>query len=250
MVETRVIPCLLWLKSGLVKTVNFKNPTYVGDPINAVRIFNEKGVDELVILDISATANGSEPNFELIRSVASECFMPLCYGGGIRSIEHIKKILHLGVEKVCLNSIAVEDPSFIQKASDRYGSSTIVVCIDYKKNWLGKKMVMSHAGKKSSKYGLVEFARLAESMGAGEIVLQSMDHDGKMQGYDIATIREVAQQVGIPVVALGGAGKVDHIRQVISEAHISAVAAGSMFVFRGEHKAVLINYPSKELFNN
>jgi imidazole glycerol-phosphate synthase subunit HisF len=248
MVGIRVIPCLLWTSGGLIKTVKFKNPTYIGDVTNAIRIFNEKEVDELMVLDIEASVKHRPPAFEMIRTVASECFMPLCYGGGIRSIEDIRSVLSLGVEKVSLNTKAIEDPGFVKQASDTFGSSTIVVCIDYKKNLFGKTIVTSLSGSSKSKYTPEEFAQLMEEKGAGEIVMNSIDRDGTMIGYDYDLLQRITEKVGIPVIALGGAGKVEHLFEAISRSHVSAVAAGSMFVFKGPHKAVLINYPDSKEF--
>jgi len=244
MLNTRVIPCLLWRGDGLIKTVKFKNPVYVGDAINAIRIFNEKEVDELIILDVEASKKNTSPDIIFIKKIASECFMPLCYGGGVRTLNDIKEVVAAGVEKVSLNSIAVQDPSFVRSASRAFGSSTIVVCIDYKKTLLGKMVVTSVAGQKKSKYSPLEFAMLMEEMGAGEIVLNSIDRDGTMSGYDLETLSKVTEKVSVPVIALGGAGTLEHFEQAISQSKVSAIAAGSMFVFQGIHKAVLINYPS------
>lgn len=246
MLATRVIPCLLLQDKGLVKTVKFKDPTYIGDPINAVKIFNEKEVDELIFLDIKATAENRKPNFEYIRQIASECFMPLCYGGGVSSTEDIKTLLRSGVEKVAINTHAVTNPEFIKLAARCFGSSTIVAAIDYKKNWLGKTRVTSKSAKDSSSYDPVAFAKLMEEMGAGEIMLNSVDRDGTMAGYDIELLKKVADSVSIPVIACGGAGSVDDFVRLKKEAHISAVAAGSMFVFQGKYKAVLINFPERK----
>ena len=243
MLNFRVIPCLLWKNSGLVKTVKFKNPVYVGDATNAIRIFNEKEVDELIILDIEATVKGKSPDINFIKKIASECFMPLCYGGGITTLKQIKDVVSAGVEKISLNSIAVENPAFIREASKEFGSSTIVACIDYRKNMFGKNIVTAASGQRKSKYNPLEFAKLMEEMGAGEIVLNSIDKDGTMTGYDIEMIRNVTHAVSVPVIALGGAGQVQHFEDAI-RARASAVAAGSMFVFQGKHKAVLINYPA------
>jgi imidazole glycerol-phosphate synthase subunit HisF len=248
MINTRVIPCLLYDGKGLVKTVRFKDPVYIGDVTNAIRIFNEKEVDELILLDIKASSKKQKPNIEMIRTIASECFMPLCYGGGITSLQDIKDVISVGVEKVSINSVAVQNPSFVKEATSTYGSSTIVVTIDYKKNLWGKLVVTSLGGSQKSKYDPVEFAQTMEEMGAGEIVVNSIEKDGAMTGYDIEMLKRITSAVSIPVIAMGGAGKIDHLSEAIYTAHVSAVAAGSMFVFQGRHKAVLINYPDKTLF--
>jgi cyclase len=240
----RVIPCLLLLNKGLVKTVRFKDPKYLGDPINAVRIFNDKEVDELVFLDITATIDNRRPPFEYLRNIASECFMPLSYGGGIKSIEDIKTILGIGVEKVCINSYAIEDPTFIRQASDLFGSSSISVSIDVKKNLFGKYKVCTHGGRQITDLNPVQVANLSASMGAGEILLNSIDRDGKMQGYDLELIRSVSKSVDIPVIACGGAGDIVHCVDAVHLGGASAAAAGSMFVYYGRKKAVLINYPT------
>lgn len=250
MVDVRVIPCLLYDGSGLVKTVRFKDPVYIGDATNAIRIFNEKEVDELILLDIKASAKKQKPSIELIKKIASECFMPLCYGGGISTIQDIKDVVSVGVEKVSLNTVAVENPSFVKEAAKTYGSSTIVVTIDYKKNLWGKMVVTGVGGSQKSKYDPVQFAQLMEEMGAGEILVNAIEKDGTMSGYDIETLSKITSKVSIPVIAMGGAGKMEHLKAAIQQAHVSAVAAGSMFVFQGKHKAVLINYPDRTLLEN
>jgi imidazole glycerol-phosphate synthase subunit HisF len=245
MLMPRVIPVLLFSKGGLYKTTRFKNPVYVGDPINAVKIFNEKEVDELVFTDIAATPEGRRPDFERIKEIAGECFMPLCYGGGIRSIEDIKAVIGCGVEKVAINSLAVEKPEFIREAASELASSTIVVSIDVKKDFFGKRHVYSHSGTRRTDKHPVEFASLMERMGAGEILLTSIDKDGTQTGYDLELIKMVSEAVSIPVIACGGAGRVGDFSQAL-EARASAVAAGSMFVFYGKRRAVLINFPSQQ----
>lgn len=245
MLKTRVILCLLLKDFGLVKTVKFGDPQYVGDPINAVKIFNEKEVDELVFLDITATAMGKSPDFELLRRIASEAFMPFGYGGGIKSIEDIKRILEIGVEKVVINTHAFSSPEFIKEASQEFGSQSIVVSIDVRKNENGNYSVYINNGKKDTGKNPVEYAKEVEKMGAGEILLNSIDKDGTMEGYDLELIKEVSRAVGIPVIACGGAGKLEDFNEAI-KAGASAVSAGSMFVFVGSNKAVLINYPKSE----
>jgi len=245
---------LLLRDKGLVKTVKFKESTYVGDPINAVRIFNEKEVDELIFLDIDASRKNENPPFELIKNIASECFMPLCFGGGINSIEHIREIIKCGVEKISINSYAVKEPSFIKKTADIFGSSTIVVSIDVKKNIFGKYSIYINGGKDNTGKDPVEFARLAEQMGAGELLVNSIDMDGTMQGYDIQLIQRISGSISIPLIALGGAGSVEHMKQTVNDGGASAVAAGSFFVFHGKRRAVLISYPAikeiKSIFDN
>jgi cyclase len=249
----RIIPCLLLLNGGLVKTRKFKDPKYLGDPINAVRIFNEKEVDELIVLDISATKERKKPQFELLNEIASECFMPLGYGGGITSMEDLNLIFNIGVEKAIINSYSISNPSFIEEASSKYGSQSIVVSIDVKKGFFGKYEVYGNGGKTKAKLDPVHYARTMEEMGAGEIVINSIDNDGMMSGYDIELIKGVSSSVKVPVVASGGAGKIEDLAEAIYRGGASAVAAGSLFVFQGKHRAVLINYPTlqeiEEVFN-
>jgi len=230
---------------GLVKTVKFSDPTYVGCPINAVKIFNEKQVDELIFLDISATKENKGPAFELISKIATECFMPFCYGGGIRSLEDIQSILALGAEKVAINTYAIENPDFIKEASKKFGSQSIVVSIDVEKNTRGKHEVFSHARNRNTNLDAVELAVQMELMGAGELLVNSVDKDGTMQGYDIDLLRKVCPAVGIPVIACGGAGKIEDFAEAVHKGGASAVAAGSIFVFYGKHRAVLIQYPTQ-----
>ena len=245
MLSTRVIPCLLLKGSGLVKTVRFKDPVYLGDPRNVVKIFNEKEVDELTILDINATVENSPVKFELIREIVSEAFMPVAYGGGIRSIEDAKKIIHLGVEKIVLNTHAVENPDFVSEVAEVLGNQSVVVCIDVKKTFGGKYRIYTHGGRKKTKYNLVEFVKLIADKGAGELEINSIDRDGTMSGYDLDLVELVTNAVNIPVIACGGAGKILDFAKA-KEAGASAVAAGSLFVFQGKHRAVLISYPDQE----
>ncbi|TLD40944.1 MAG: Imidazole glycerol phosphate synthase cyclase subunit [Candidatus Jettenia ecosi] len=247
MLKTRVIPCLLLKNRGLIKTIKFKDPKYVGDPINAVRIFNEKEVDELIFLDTTATLENRKPNFQFISEIASECFMPFGYGGGIRDVNDIKEIFNLGVEKIIINSYAVENPDFIRKASELYGSQSIVVSIDVKKNFFGKYEIYTQSGKKPTKLDPVEFAVKMQEFGAGEIFLNSIDRDGTLQGYDIELIKKVSESLSISVIASGGAGKIEDFVDAAKKGGASAVAAGSMFIFHGKYRAVLINYPSPGL---
>lgn len=245
----RVIPVLLLKNAGLVKTQKFKEPKYVGDPINAVKIFNEKEVDELIFLDINASKEKKKPNLKLLNEIATECFMPLCYGGGIKSIEDIKNIINCGVEKVSLNSVAIENPVFIRTAADVFGSSTIVVSIDIKKNFWGKKLIYTYSGTHSTGLDPIKFAVEMQKKGAGELLVNSIDNDGMMQGYDYELIRQISKEVDIPVIACGGAGSIQHFKEAVNVG-ASALAAGSMFVFHGTHRAVLINYPSQKDLQN
>jgi imidazole glycerol-phosphate synthase subunit HisF len=244
MLRTRVIPCLLLCNLGLVKTIKFKDPKYLGDPINIVKIFNDKEVDELTILDIKATVEGKPPQFKLLEDIVSEAFMPIGYGGGIHSLKDMKTILSMGVEKVIINSYAFENPKFVHEAADFAGSQSVVVSIDVKKNLWGEYRVFTHSGCKETGLDPVKYATQMEGIGAGELLLNSIDRDGTMQGYDLVLIRRVTSAVGIPVVACGGAGTIQHLSKAVKQGGASAVAAGSMFVFQGPHRAVLISYPS------
>jgi cyclase len=246
LIKTRIIPCLLLKGRGLVKTIKFKDPTYVGDPLNAVRIFNEKEVDELIFLDITASGEKRGPQFDLIRNIATECFMPFCYGGGIKTVEDIKKLFFLGAEKVSINSFAIEKPDFIKSASNIFGSQSIVAAIDVKKNLFGKYKVYNSSLKKMTALDPVSFAVELATMGAGEIFLNSVDRDGTFEGYDIDLIKALSSSVNVPVIACGGAGKVGDFARAVKEGGASAVAAGSMMVFHGKHKAVLISYPAMD----
>lgn len=246
MLTTRVIPCLLLRNQGLVKTVKFKEPRYVGDPINTVRIFNAKEVDELVFLDITATVEKRPPQFKLLAEIAGECFMPLGYGGGIRNIEDIREIFSVGMEKVIINSHAVENPAFIRQAADLFGSQSIVVSMDVKRSFFGKYELYTHGGKKPTGRDPVSFAVEMQQMGAGELFLNSIDRDGTMQGYDIDLVKKVTESVSIPVIACGGAGGIDDFAAAVDKGGASAVAAGSLFVFQGKHRAVLISFPGPE----
>ena len=243
MLQTRVIPVLLLQNKGLVKTVKFKNPKYVGDPLNAIKIFNEKEVDELIFLDIDASKKGRKPDYELIKDFASECFMPVCYGGGITNIEQIKKIFTLGIEKISINCFALNNDELIKKAVDIYGSQSIVVAIDIKKSLMGKYQIYDHTKKKNLKTPFLEYIKRVEELGAGEILINNVDLDGTQKGYDINLLKQVVNYVRIPVIACGGAGELKDFQAAKKEASISAVAAGSFFVFQGKHNAVLITYP-------
>lgn len=234
-------------ESGLVKTVRFKDAKYVGDPINAVKIFNEKEADELIVIDIDATVNGAEPNYKQIANLAAECRMPLCYGGGIRTAEQAKKIIALGVEKVAISSAALENPSLISQIADEIGSQSVVVVLDYKPRLLSKNHdVWTHNGKRNTKRNVLDVALEVEKLGAGEIVLNSIEHDGRMKGYDISLARKLRETVHIPITILGGAGSLDDMRSVVAACGVVGVAAGSFFVFKGTYRAVLISYPTTQ----
>lgn len=246
MLSVRIIPCLLYRSKGLVKTIKFNKDKYIGDPINAIKIFNDKEVDELIFLDIDASKHKTKPNLNLIEEIASECFMPLSYGGGINNITDIKNILGLGVEKVIINTAAIENNRFIKEAVNKFGSSTIVISIDYKRNLFGNIAVYSYNGTQRQKFGPIKFAQEMQSIGVGEIMFNSIERDGMMTGYDIVFLKRAVESLSIPVIACGGAGSLNDIKNVVNEASVSAVAAGSLFVFYGPHKAVLINYPKYE----
>lgn len=249
----RIIPCLLLRNNGLVKTVKFKDSTYVGDPINTVRIFNEKEVDELIFLDIDASKNKKEPPYEMIQNLASECFMPFAYGGGIQSLPQIEKIIKSGAEKIIINSQAYLKKGFVSEAVKQFGSSTIVVSIDVKKEFFKGEVVYILGGTKSIGKNPVEYSKQIEQEGAGEIFVNSIDKDGTMEGYDIELIKKVSGVVKMPIVACGGAGKLDDFRDVVKLGGASAAAAGSLFVFHGKRRAVLITYPTyaeiSDIFN-
>lgn len=242
MLKHRVIPALLLHRDGLVKTRKFADPTYVGDPLNAIRIFNEKEVDELLLLDISATRERRGPDFDLITDFATECFMPFAYGGGVSTLEQAERLFRLGVEKVCLQSATRRDLLLVTQIAERYGSQAVVGSVDVKTDWKGSHQLFWAADRTTDGDLKGHLDRL-QSAGVGEIVLNAVDRDGMMTGMDLKLIRSVATQLKVPLVALGGVGELQHIREAI-EAGASAVAAGSFFVFHGKHRAVLITYPS------
>ncbi|MBC8335232.1 MAG: imidazole glycerol phosphate synthase subunit HisF [Anaerolineales bacterium] len=246
MLRSRVIPVLLLKHRGLVKTVKFKTPKYLGDPINIVKIFNDKEVDELIFLDITATNEKKHPPFELLADITSECFMPLGYGGGIRSMDDVKTLLSMGIEKIILNTYAVENPDFVSEIAAFAGSQAVVISIDAKKNWRGKYEVFTHSGTKGTGLNPVDFALQMQKKGAGEIILNSIDRDGTMQGYDLEFTSRVAESLEVPLVSCGGAKTVQDLGDAIKLGNASAAAAGSMFVFQGPLRAVLISYPSQE----
>jgi imidazole glycerol-phosphate synthase subunit HisF len=243
MLHPRIIPCLLVHNKGLVKTVRFGDPRYVGDPINAVKIFNEKEVDELMVLDIDATREGREPDYRMIEHLAVECRMPFCYGGGITSADQAARIFSLGVEKIALSAAAVQRPGLVTEIADEVGRQSVVVVMDVKKKLLGGYEVYTHNASRGSGSDPVAFAGLMESYGAGELVVNSIDRDGTMKGYDTRLIAMVREAVGVPMTVLGGCGSLDDIAGIIAEHGIIGVAAGSQFVFKGKYRAVLINYP-------
>jgi imidazole glycerol-phosphate synthase subunit HisF len=246
MIYKRIIPVLLLHDNGLVKTVKFTRPKYVGDPINAIKIFNDKEVDELIFLDIDVSKKNMEPNYSLLEDIASECFMPLAYGGGVFSIEQVQRILTIGFEKVIFNTAAISKPTLITEVARSVGSQSVVVSVDVKTNWRGKRVVFSHNGQVVPRETIVEYCLRMQELGAGELFLNSVDRDGAQNGYDLELIQEVSTAISIPVVACGGAGSIQQLYEGINVGKASAVAAGSMFVFHGPHRAVLINYPSEK----
>lgn len=245
MLRPRLIPCLLVHKGGLVKTVKFADPKYVGDPINAVRIFNEKEVDELVVADIDATRQAREPDYRLISSLAAECRMPLCYGGGVDKVEQVERIIALGVEKVALSAAAIARPELVSEAAERVGSQSIVVVLDAKQAGPGRYEVVTHNATKPTGLDVAATARRMQELGAGEIAVNAVDRDGLMQGYDRDLIAQVRDSVTLPMTALGGAGSLADFEGLFAEHGIVGAAAGSFFVFKGKYRAVLISYPNR-----
>lgn len=247
MLRPRIIPCLLVHQGGLVKTVAFKDPKYVGDPINAVKIFNEKEADELIVLDIDATVNDVEPDYKMIANLAAECRMPVCYGGGIHTAEQARHIIGLGVEKVAISTAAVESPELISQISAEIGRQSVVVVLDVKKRMLSREYdIWTHNGKKNTKLNVFDFAAIAAKKGAGEIVVNSIDNDGQMKGYDLVLADRLRKAVDIPITLLGGAGALSDIKKLFTICGVMGAAAGSLFVFKGVYKAVLINYPTAQ----
>ena len=246
MLRPRIIPCLLIQNGGLVKTVKFSDPKYVGDPINAVKIFNEKYADELVVLDIDATAKNIEPNYKQIAYLSAECRMPLCYGGGIKTAQQAKKIVSLGVEKVAISSAAIERPSLLTEMADEVGKQSVVAVLDVKSKFFSKTLeVWTHNGKNNTKKNYLDVAVELVEKGAGEVVLNSIDNDGMMKGYNLEAAEALRKAVNVPITILGGAGSLDHMQQVINKCGVVGVSAGSFFVFKGPYKAVLISYPTQ-----
>ena len=248
MYRARIIPCLLISGNGLVKTRKFKDPIYIGDPVNAMRIFSEKEVDEIVVLDIDASRQQQEPNYELIAEMAGEAFMPMAYGGGIRTLDQVRKLIRSGIEKVVINTAATESTDLIRAVADIYGSQAVVGAVDVKKTLFGGYRVVTKSATVDSGLDLYVHLQQLIAAGVGEIFVNSVDRDGMMAGYDLPLIRSITQKVNVPVVACGGAGTIEHLSQGVNEGGASAVAAGSMFVFYGKHRAVLINYPKNVNF--
>lgn len=227
---------------GLVKTIMFDKKTYLGDPVNAIKIFNDKEVDEIMLFDINASRHKLKINFNLLNEIAGECFVPLCYGGGIKDVDMIAEVLNNGIERVSLNSFAIQNPAFVEHAANKFGSSTIVVSIDYKKDASGHHAVYTHSGTNKIKSHPVEIAKIMEDSGAGELLIQSIDRDGTFSGYDSDLLCQIVTSIKIPVIACGGAKDVNSLRKVLAMG-VSAAAAGSLFLFKGKHRAKLINYP-------
>ena len=247
MLRSRIIPCLLVHNKGLVKTVKFKNPKYVGDPINAVKIFNEKEVDELIVLDIDATRLKKEPNLKMIKNLADECRMPFCYGGGITTVEQARKIIGLGAEKVALSNSALNNLELCNEIGKIIGNQSVVVVIDVKKKKLfGGYDIYTQNGTIKSKWKLEDLVEKLDKIGIGEIVINSIDNDGVMQGYDVALVEKIRKKCTMPITVLGGAGNLSDIQNLISKFKIIGAAAGSLFVFKGKYRAVLINYPDRK----
>ena len=248
MLYPRIIPCLLIHNKGLIKTVRFKDPKYVGDPINAVKIFNEKEVDELIVLDIDASVEQREPDYKLIEHLAAECRMPLCYGGGIKTVEQAQRIFNLGIEKIAVSSLAVEQPGIVAEIARRVGNQSVVVVMDVKKTGLRNRYeLFTHNANKGRGLDPVKFAVQMQDLGIGELVINSVDQDGMMTGYDHKLIDAVKEVITIPVTVMGGAGSLQDMGEVIRKHSIIGVAAGSFFVFKGKYKAVLISYPTPEV---
>lgn len=244
MLRPRIIPFLLVHKKGLVKSIQFRDYKYVGDPINAVRIFNEKEADELMVVDIDATVENREPDYKMIQNLATECRMPLCYGGGIKTVEQAQKIFSLGVEKIALSSTVITNPEIVKVIASKVGSQSVVVVLDVKKKVLGGYEVYTHNGKKATGISPLELATKMEKLGAGEIVINSIDQDGMMKGYDSKLVDLIRKSISLPLTILGGAGNLQDIGALIKEYGIIGAAAGSLFVFKGVYRAVLISYPN------
>ena len=246
MLRPRIIPCLLIKDKGLVKTIRFDKAKYVGDPINAVRIFNEKEVDEIMVIDIDATSNNAAPDFKVIENLAAECRMPLCYGGGIKTVEQAERIIGLGVEKVAISSAVVANPMLVSRMARKIGSQSVAVVMDAKKKLLGGNYeVCTHNGKKKTGKCPIIFAKQLEQAGVGEIIVNCIDNDGMMKGYDFALVEKIRAAIKVPLTVLGGAGSLQDIGQLIKRCGIIGAAAGSLFVFKGIYRAVLINYPNR-----
>ncbi len=246
MFRPRVIPVLLLKGQGLVKTIKFNKERYIGDPINAVRIFNDLEVDELSFVDIIATKENRTISLDLVKKIGDEAFMPFAVGGGIKTIKQIKELIKNGAEKVIINSEAYNRPNIVKEAAESFGNQSVIVSIDVKSNFFGKDQLYSNGGRVKVKTSLLEHVQQMESMGAGEILLNSINHDGMMNGYNIELIKKISEFVSIPVIACGGAGNINDFRKAYYDGNAHAVAAGSRFVYHGPRNAVLINYPSKD----
>ncbi|WP_407401858.1 AglZ/HisF2 family acetamidino modification protein [Chryseobacterium sp.] len=250
MLKPRLIPSLLIEDGLVVKTTNFKNPKYIGDPVNTVKIFNEKHVDEICIFDISATRDCKEPNYKLIGDIASQSRMPICYGGGIKTVEQAQKIFNLGIEKIALSSILFTHLDLVNEISNKVGSQSVVLVIDVKKRLLGGYDIYTHNGTKNTKTDLIQFLLKIKELQFGEIIINTIDLDGTEKGYDFQLVRKVFEHISKPITILGGAGSLDQIKSLYKEFKIIGAAAGSLFIFKGKFKAVLINYPDKEVKNS
>lgn len=246
MLATRLMPCLLMSNGALVKTVRFKEGSYVGDPVNALRIFNQKEVDELILLDIHATTQGRGIDFETLEKLTSECFMPICYGGGVRTLEEMRRLYALGIEKVSLGAAAFEVPDLVRQAASEFGAQAVVVTLDVRRRLMGRSTVCIRNGKRDLKLSPVKAARSVEAHGAGELLLNSIDRDGTWSGFDLGLVEAVTQAVSVPVVATGGAGSLEHIKLAVQLGGASAVAIGSMAVFQAQGLGVLIKFPSRQ----
>lgn len=245
MLKSRIIPVLLIRDKGLVKTTKFSDEKYVGDPLNAVRIFNEKEVDELTVFDIDATVNGTEPDLKVIEHLAAECRMPLCYGGGVKTLEQAQSILALGVEKVALSSAAIENPKLVSDIATQVGNQSVVVVLDVKKKLFNGYKAYTHNGTKQVKKDLFELLREFQALGAGEVIINNIDLDGTQKGYDHQLISSLKSELNIPFTVCGGASSYDDIGKAVREHNPIGLAAGSLFVFKGKYRAVLISYPNK-----
>jgi cyclase len=247
MLRPRLIPCLLVHNQGLVKTRCFADPRYVGDPINAVRIFNEKAADELMVMDIDASRNGQEPDYRMIANLANECRMPLCYGGGVSQVEQVERIVGLGVEKVAISAAAIENPALIEQAAQRVGSQSVVVVLDVRRSGVFRDYgVMTHNATRKASSAPGQLVREMTNRGAGEILINNIDRDGTMEGYDLDLVGRLRKETTLPMTILGGAGDLQHIRDLWTAQGLIGAAAGSLFVFKGKYRAVLINYPNSE----
>lgn len=251
MIRPRVIPCLLLKGKGLVKTSQFRNPVYLGDPINIINIFNKKMVDEMIILDIDASINSNMPNFELLQRITSICFSPLTYGGAVTNLNDAEKLFSIGFEKMSLNSVAFKNPSFITTLAKKYGNQSVVISVNISRDFFGKKIFVNNSLKKIDlKPSITEQLMIFKDLGAGEILINDVTNDGMMNGYDIDLIKSITSKLDIPVIACGGCGSFNHIKEVLTDGGASAAAVGSFFVFNGARKAVLISYPSQAMIKN